>query len=85
MSTSGNSHKSEPNRPSRKAVLLLLADMADTTWRMFGPVILFVALGIWADDRYTTGPWLSLAGVLIGSLLAALLIKKQLSRVTTQP
>lgn len=59
----------------------MLGDIADTTWRMFAPVLLFVGIGLWADDSLGTGPWLSLAAVLIGSLGSGILIKQQLARV----
>jgi len=51
---------------------------------MFGPVVVLTGLGLWADSSYDTGPWLSLAGVLIGSAGAALLVKQQLTKVNQQ-
>ncbi|HRJ90750.1 MAG TPA: AtpZ/AtpI family protein [Candidatus Saccharibacteria bacterium] len=84
MSTSGDNSGGTPTPPVRRAVLLMLGDIADTTWRMFGPVVVLTGLGLWADSSYDTGPWLSLAGVLIGSAGAALLVKQQLTKVNQQ-
>lgn len=65
----------------RDAAITILITMADTTWRIFTPVILCTGLGIWADLSYGTKPWLTFAGVIIGFALAALLIRDQLKRV----
>lgn len=81
MSTPGNSHGGTSTPPKHSTVILLLGDIADTTWRMFSPIILFTAVGIWADTGLNTGPWFSLLGVFAGSFIAALLIKKQLTKV----
>lgn len=81
MSTIGDNSGGTPTPPVRKAVVLMLGDIADTTWRMFAPVLLFVGLGLFADDQLGTSPWLSLAGVLIGCVGSAVLIKQQLARV----
>lgn len=83
MSTSGENNGGTPP-PVRRAVLLMLGDITDTTWRMFGPVIICTAIGLWVDDQLESGPWFSLAGVLIGSVIAGLLVKKQLSKVNQQ-
>lgn len=63
-----------------KSAGVLLLDMADTTWRMFIPTIGLLLVGRRLDVRYGTKPWLMLAGVLIGGLIAAWLVKRQLSR-----
>lgn len=81
MSSSSNKGDKAPTPPNHSTVILLLADIADTTWRMFVPTLALAALGLWADTTYQTGPWLSLAGVLVGCGIAALLIKKQFKRI----
>lgn len=53
----------------------------DTTWRMAVPVVLFTILGIVADRRLHTKPWLTLPSVLVGFALAILLVKRQLAAV----
>jgi hypothetical protein len=80
MSSSSNMGDKSPT-PDRSAVVLLLADIADTTWRMFTPTLALAALGLWADETYKSGPWLSLAGVLTGCLIAALLVRLQFKRI----
>lgn len=68
----------EPHSSSAGSMILL--DMADTTWRMFVPTIGLLMLGRWLDTRYGFKPWLMLAGVALGALIAALLIRRQLTR-----
>jgi len=53
----------------------------DTTWRIAVPVILFTLVGIWADLRFGTKPWLTFLGVLIGFGLAVMLVRRQLEAV----
>lgn len=53
----------------------------DTTWRIATPVILFTALGIAADLRFGTKPWLTLLSVVIGFVFAVLLVKRQLEAI----
>lgn len=62
-----------------KPVNVLLLDMADTTWRMFIPTIGLLLIGRRLDVRYDTKPWLMLAGALVGGLIAAWLVKRQLA------
>lgn len=66
-------------RPKGVASSVLL-DMADTTWRMFIPTIGLLMVGRWLDARYGLKPWLMLAGVAVGALIAAFLIQRQLTR-----
>jgi len=79
MSSDKRDTSSSP--PPRSTVILLLGDIADTTWRMFVPTIGFGALGFWADGSMHTTPWLSIAGVILGALLAGALIWQQLKKV----
>lgn len=67
--------------PPRSTVILLLGDIADTTWRMFIPTIGGGLIGWWADSLWHTTPWLSLAGVALGALVAGGLIWQQLKKV----
>ncbi len=70
-----------PRPPERTTVVLLLATMLDTTWRMFVPTLGLTALGLWADTSWGTGPLWSLVGVTIGIVIAALLIRQQFRNV----
>jgi hypothetical protein len=60
----------------------LIATMADTTWRMFVPTVGLLLLGLQIDQAYHSLPWGTLIGLIIGSVIAGLLIRKQLNRVT---
>jgi F0F1-type ATP synthase assembly protein I len=53
----------------------------DTTWRIAVPVVGFTLLGIFADRRLGTKPWLTFVAVLLGFGLAVLLVKRQLEAV----
>src|ERR1700754_2711043 len=53
-------------------------ELADTTWRISVPVLLFAGAGIVADRSWGSKPWLTLLGTLIGFGCAALLVKRQL-------
>lgn len=55
-------------------------ELADTTWRMAVPVVLFAGLGIIADRSLATKPWLTLLGTIIGFAGASVLIRYQLRR-----
>jgi len=65
---------------SKSVALPVLLDMADTTWRMFVPTIGLLLVGRHYDVKFGTKPWLMLAGVAVGALIAALLIRRQLVR-----
>lgn len=55
-------------------------EIADTTWRMTVPVMIFAFIGIFADIRLNTKPWLTLVGAIIGFYFAFVLIKRQIKR-----
>lgn len=65
---------------TQTTVLVLLRDMADTTWRMFVPIVGLLLLGRYADTHWGTKPFLMLAGAAVGALFAGLLIKAQLKK-----
>lgn len=60
---------------------LVLSTIADTTWRILVPAVLCVGLGIWADLRLTTKPWLTIAGLVAGLVLGALLVRMQIKEL----
>ncbi|MFZ1600185.1 MAG: AtpZ/AtpI family protein, partial [Candidatus Saccharimonas aalborgensis] len=80
LPAASNSSNTKGVSVNRSASLVMIATMADTTWRMFVPTVGLIAAGDALDGRFLTRPWLMLTGALIGSLLAALLIKRQLQR-----
>jgi F0F1-type ATP synthase assembly protein I len=52
--------------------------MADTTWRMFvGPAVL-TPVGIFADLKFQTKPWLTILAAVAGFGISILLVRQQL-------
>lgn len=71
-----------PNEPPKQStVLLLLGTIADTTWRMFVPIVGLLLLGVWIDKTYDTLPWAMIVLLIIGILIAGELIRRQLNTV----
>lgn len=68
-------------KPDRATTVALLVTLGDTTWRMLVPSAAFVAAGIYGDIHLGTRPWLTLAGVLVGLGISALLIKQQIGNI----
>lgn len=73
-------NKNVPSRTQKSTVILLFTIAADTTWRMFVPIIGGTALGIWADKTYATKPWATIGCIAVGVVIAALLVRNQLKR-----
>lgn len=78
--SSTSPEESEP-QISQNAVLILVGDIADTTWRMFIPTAGLGVIGFYLDSFWGTSPILAIAGVFIGAGLAALLVRQQLRKV----
>jgi hypothetical protein len=81
MSESGDSSKDELGPPRKPTVILLLTDIADTTWRMFVPPIGGTLLGLYADSTWHTTPWLSIIGLALGIALTVVLMKQQFNKL----
>ena len=67
--------------PDRSTVILLLGTMADTTWRMFVPILALLLIGLLIDKQLHTTPWIMTAGLILGTAFAYLLVKQQLKKV----
>ena len=67
--------------PKQSTVLLLLGTIADTTWRMFVPIVGLLMLGVWVDKTFNTLPWAIIILTIVGVVLAAELIRRQLRNV----
>lgn len=81
MSTAAAKSSDDKQTPPEKStVVLLLGIAADTTWRMFVPIIGGVVLGVWADHSFSTKPIGTIIGTVIGVAIAALLVRQQLQR-----
>lgn len=76
-------HDKEDKRvpPDRSTVILLLSTMADTTWRMFVPIIGLTVGGLLLDKQFHTTPVLMIIGIILGIILAAVLVRRQLLSV----
>jgi hypothetical protein len=62
-------------------LFVVFRTIGDTTWRMFGPVIVGAVVGWWLDtSAYTTHGML--IGSIIGLVLAGLLVWRQYKEVT---
>ena len=81
MSTSQNDSDDKVTPPCRSAVILLLQDVADTSWRMFGPVFIFALVGLYIDSKTGLQPTGSIAGVVVGATMSGLLVARQLKKV----
>jgi len=60
----------------------VLASLADTTWRVAVPTVLFSGLGIFADNKLRTMPLCTIIGLVIGLVAAGALIWHQVQNVT---
>jgi hypothetical protein len=81
MSRSQNDRGTTPTPPPQSTVVLLLGTIADTTWRMFIPIIGLTLLGVFGDNTYHTKPWLTVVGIVAGVTVASLLVIRQLKKV----
>lgn len=70
---------------SKLSELRVGRELADTTWRMTIPVVLFAGLGIVADKSIGSQPWITIAGTAVGFVCAGWLIKLQLQRWPNSP
>ena len=67
-------------RPKNPAVLMLRT-AADTSWRMFVPIIGATIIGLMIDKWLHTTPWLMVAMMAAGIWLAVVLVLRQLAEV----
>ncbi|MDB5176535.1 MAG: hypothetical protein JWN75_203 [Candidatus Saccharibacteria bacterium] len=81
MSESSAKKTEDTQKPLDKStVVLMLSTAADTTWRMFVPIIGIALLGIWADHTFATKPWMTVVGIIIGVVIASVLVRRQLQQ-----
>lgn len=75
-----SSKSTEGDDPGPSPATVLLLAIADTTWRMFMPIIGLLLLGRMADDAWRTGHTWMAVGTVSGMIISGLLIKNQLNR-----
>lgn len=81
MSTAADkSDNSKPVPAQKSTAVLLFTIAADTTWRMFLPIIGGTVAGIWGDHTFGTKPWATIAGTAVGVVIAALLVRLQFKK-----
>lgn len=68
------------NYTKKKVAVVLMGTFIDTTWRMFLPTIGLMLVGMWIDSLLGTKFVFMMLLLVTGSLLAALLVRKQLKR-----
>jgi hypothetical protein len=81
MGSQPNEDDTPTTPPDRSTVILLLSDIADTTWRMFVPTLGGTGLGLWADSSLHTTPWLGVLGLVLGIVITAALMRQQFKKV----
>lgn len=80
MTTSPN--KGDDNRlPPKHSTVLLMLTIADTTWRLFIPIVGLTIAGLVADKQFGTKPWVMVTGMIIGVAVACLLVRQQIKKV----
>lgn len=72
---------SQTTKSPHAASMLLLATALDTTWRAFVPTIGGTFLGIGIDHMFNIAPFATIVFMIIGTLVSALLIAKQIRDV----
>jgi len=65
----------------RRNAYALIMSMADVTWRMFVPSVIFVGLGLWLGLSTHLGPWLAGLGLVVGLTTSFFLVKQQIGAV----
>lgn len=81
MSTSSKQTDNTPTPPEESTVILLLRPIADTTWRMFVPTIGMTLIGLFCDTQLGTKPWLTIAGIILGVIVTAVLLWRQFKQL----
>ena len=71
----------ETSLPPKHSTVLLMLTIADTTWRLFIPLVGATILGLWADKQVGTKPWLMVIAMIIGAVVACLLVRTQIKKV----
>lgn len=80
MGKDNTEQKSAPGTRDMSTILMAFKTIADTTWRIFTPVLLFLSGGLLLDWQYNTLPWFMLGGTVLGAVVAVWLITRLYQR-----
>lgn len=81
MPTDTKKKNSISDGQAHRSALLLFATVADTTWRMFVPILGLMLLGLWVDNSNATKPLYTFIGLGAGVLVAVALVWLQIKQV----
>jgi positive regulator of sigma E activity len=84
MSASPNRGDEKNVPPDSSTVILLILTLADTTWRLFLPIVGLTILGLIVDKSLATTPWLMIIGILMGVGMAIILVRAQMKKIGKQ-
>lgn len=80
MPTDAKKPTSEPEVSAKRAALFVIGTIADTTWRIFLPVLGGIAVGAWIDQSYGITPFAIITGTLLGAFASGGLIYGQIKQ-----
>lgn len=80
MPTETNKPAADQPKNQQSPAILVFATVAETTWRLFVPIVLGCVLGVIADRSWNIKPIATISGILLGVIIAGLLIKQQLGK-----
>ncbi len=75
MKSSPDKSDETPTPPELSAVILLLKDIGDVTWRMFVPLLLGIGAGLLFDQRVGSSPWGVVGGIALGLVITVILMR----------
>lgn len=81
MSKPGSSENTRKSPRIKNPAILMLGTAADTSWRMFVPIVGATIAGLWIDKTLHTTPWLMIVLMIAGIVLATLLVLRQVKNV----
>ena len=81
MNQAGRDTGSDTSAKVRDVRMILLGTIADTTWRMFVPVIGGALIGYMIDRAISSRPVGVITGMMFGIVIAVLLVVQQYRRI----
>jgi hypothetical protein len=74
LKKSSGTTSDKDGKPAAPSNLWVLREIADTTWRMTIPVVIFTFIGIFIDLKLGTSPWITFVDVLVGFFFDVLFV-----------